>query len=209
MRALNRSLNRSLHRSHSRRLDRPLIRRTERGAGSRPACLLSQALSALQKAVRARRRLMRLAPRVFDNAVVDRLAAEEARWARERAGYEQALSRVYGREPPASVPSFPGVSPWPRSGRTRRAILRELAAYELWFPIGMAMFQRSQERQPHARLSLGLIGRLVRIASDLGRLASGLETRGSRELFPEENHCRFAEALQRVYGSGELTGAKT
>jgi hypothetical protein len=209
MRALNRSLNRSLHRPLSRRLDRPIIRRTGGGAGSHPGCLLSQALSALQKAVRARRRLMRLAPRVFDNAVVDRLAVEEARWARERAGYEQALARVYGREPAASGPSFPGVSPWPRSDRTRRAILRELAAYELWFPIGMAMFQRWQESQPHARLSLGLIGRLVRIASDLGRLASGLETHGSREFFPEENRRTFAEALRMVCGPAELTGVKT
>lgn len=206
---MNRSLNRSLHRPLSRRLDRPLTRRTVGGAGSRRACLLSLALTAMQKAVRARRRLMRLAPRVFDNAVLDRLAAEEARWARERAGYEQALARVYGPAPPASVPSCPGVSPWPRSGRTRRAILRELAAYELWFPIGMAMFRRWQERQPHARPGLGLIGRLVRIASDWGRLASGLETHGSRELFPEENHCSFAEALQRVYGPAELTGVKT
>lgn len=212
MPGLDRNLNRRCRRSPQRRCVRLLTRRTNGGPRPRPVNHLAHALQGLTRAIRARRRLMRFAPHVFDRAVVDRETAARAATAVRQAELDQALAKIYGTTGDASAaqtPDVPADLGWPKSRRTQQAILREMAAYELWFPIGRAAFQRFQERQPHARLSLSTIARLVTVGSDLGRLATGLETTARPDPFAEEGYPDFEAALKKIYGDPELTGAET
>lgn len=155
---------------------------------------------------------MKFAPHVFDRAVVDRETAARAATAVRQAELDQALAKIYGTTGDASAaqtPDVPADLGWPKSRRTQQAILREMAAYELWFPLGRAAFQRFQERQPHARLSLSTIARLVTVGSDWGRLATGLETTARPDPFAEEGYPDFEAALKKIYGDPELTGGES
>ena len=216
----HRSLNRRSRRAPQRRCVRLLTRRTNGGPRPRPVNHLALALQGLARAIRARRRLMRLAPHVFDRALVDRETAARAATAVREAELEQALNKIYGTaapSPPTDAPSTdaptsvlcPPLSPWPKSRRTQQAMLREMAAYEWWFPIGQAAFQRFQEKQPHVRLSLSTTARLLKVGSDLGRLATGLETTRPKDPFEDEGYPNFEAALKIACGGPELTGGES
>ena len=207
-------------RSLNRRLTRHATRMA--GGGPRPRAVnhLAHALLAFQKAIRARRRLMRLAPHVFDSAVVDREAAAQAQAAVIQAGCEEALTKIYGPaapSPPIDAPSTdaptsvlcPPLSPWPRSRRTRQAIARAMDARELWFEVGRTAFRRFQTRQPHLRLGLSTVARLLSVANAFGRRATGLDTTQPKDFLAEEGPTDFHAALQRIYGEPKVTDAET
>ena len=206
-------------RSLNRRLTRHATRMA--GGGPRPRAVnhLAHALLAFQKAIRARRRLMRLAPHVFDSAVVDREAAAQAQAAVIQAGCEEALTKIYGPaapSPPIDAPSTdaptsvlcPPLSPWPRSRRTRQAIARAMDAHELWFEMGQVSFRQFQTKQPHVRLGLSTIARMLSVGEAWGRLATGLDTTSPKDPGEDEGRVDFRTALQRIYGERELTDAE-
>src|SRR5438094_6281046 len=84
-------------RSQLRRLNRSCIRSLF-GPPSGPDDF-SQALTAFSRAIRAHRRLARLAPEFFDATEVDRLARQRKEDAEWRALWEPALNRIYGSAP--------------------------------------------------------------------------------------------------------------
>src|SRR6476659_9140374 len=112
-------------RNHVRRLDRLCIRNLP---GYRPCPDdFSQALTAFARAIRAHRRLARLAPEFFDSTEIDRLAHRRKADAEWMAMWEPALEKVYGPSPPGEPRHNPLNDPPqpPKSARTRRAVERE------------------------------------------------------------------------------------
>jgi len=115
---------------------------------------LGAALAAWGRAVRAHRRLVRLAPSFFDPAVADREAENRAEQRRWQATWEPDLARVYGVSPQA--PTDDEETPRLPPPHIQRAVERQLAKWqqpEIW-------------RLPHghatAQLALGLMGRVLR-----------------------------------------------
>ncbi len=215
--SLNRYLNRRLGHSLTRRCARRTVRRVGRGPRVN---YLSQALTAFNRAVKARCRLMRLAPEIFDDAVVRRREEEcEARRQR-RAEVEPILQKVYG--PATDVASeklhHAQSDEWCRNGagmvqfspRKVQKIESLLAERELWMTIGTAALARHQNLQPHRHVSLGLVARLIDLASKLGRLAAGMELRPCQtsKHLPDDStswNMDMAEALHRAYGDPDHT----
>ena len=80
---------------------------------------------------------MRLAPRVFDMAVVDRERAAEQLRNDSEAACQRAIAKVYQVTEAEVIAKWPRqpVSPWPKCSRTLRAIERELQARDLWLQI--------------------------------------------------------------------------
>jgi hypothetical protein len=115
----HRRLGRPLHRSLNRRSTRIATRRIGgRGRGNH-----------LREAVRAHRRLIRLAPEQFDFAVVARLEREREQRGRRDAELAAALDKVYGpqvgrgyAEPPkwAAMDTAHGQAPVETEGKTYR-----------------------------------------------------------------------------------------
>ena len=104
MHNLHRKTARLAARRSVRNLNRLCLRGRRRGPDD-----LSQALTAFGRAIRAHRRLARLAPSFFDSAVVDREAENRAEQRRWMASWEPALARIYGVEPrpPAATDELP------------------------------------------------------------------------------------------------------
>ena len=183
----NRYLNRRLGHSLTRRCGRRTVRRL--GLGPR-VNYLAQALTVFNCAVRARCRFMRLAPEIFDDAVVRRRDEECAARRQRQAEMEPILQKVYG--PAADVASEKlhraQSDEWCRNGaemvqlspRKVQKIESLLAERELWMTIGTAALARHQHLQPHRHVSLGLVARLIDLASKVGRLAVGMELRPSQ-----------------------------
>ena len=181
-RSLTRYLNRRLRRSLTRRCSRRTVRRVGRGAH---VCYLAQALTAFNRAVRARCRLARLAPEIFDSAVVSR--REEALEDRRQlmAELEPIIQKVYG--PASALPPeelhHAQTDEWCRNGaetvqfspRMIQEIESLLAERELWMTVGAVALARHRTFQPHRRVSLSLVARLIDLASKLGRIAVGLD----------------------------------
>ena len=197
--SLTRGLNRRLRHSLTRRCARRTVRRVGRGPRVNH---LAQALTAFNRAVRARCRLARLAPEIFDSAVVSR--REEALEARRQlmAELEPAFAKVYGPatdSPPEELHHAKSddwcrngaemVQKWCRNGaemvQFSPGMIQEieslLAERELWMTVGALALARHQNLQPHRRVSLGMAVRLVDLASKLGRLAVGLELHPSQK----------------------------
>ncbi len=150
---------------------------------------------------------MRLAPRVFDNAVVDRELASRAFDETWQAECHQALTTVFGVEPQPEMTPVAALSGCgPKSRHTLRAIEREMAAYELWSHLGQEALNRFQQRQPHARLGLNQIARMLNLADSLGRIATGLETTQPKEISGADGGLDMRAALAKIYGGPELTG---
>ena len=180
--SLTRCLNRRLRHSLTRRCARRTVRRVGRGPRVNH---LAQALTAFNRAVRARCRLARLAPEIFDSAVVSR--REEALEARRQlmAELEPAFAKVYGpaTDSPPEELHHAKSDDWCRNGaemvQFSPGMIQEieslLAERELWMTVGALALARHQNLQPHRRVSLGMAVRLVDLASKLGRLAVGLE----------------------------------
>lgn len=180
---LTRRLNRSLHRRLDRRCDRATARRLD---GARPVNHLGQALMAMNRAARAHERLIKLAPEQFDFAVVERLAREREERARFHVEIEAALTKIYGESPePAEEEMHRSqtenggnngaemVQFFPRTRRRELAIERWMNEWEMWMTLGRVTMERHHRQQPHRRLSLGTVARMIELASVLGRLATG------------------------------------
>ncbi len=153
------------HRKTTRRTARRRFRRLTRGClrGRRRAPDdFSQALTAFRKAIRAHRRLARLAPSFFDAAVVDRAAFDRAERRRCRAIWQPILAKVYGCEPEPNYPEPDdrALPPPP----TQRAVERWLAEQNLWMDAGRVAFARHQRRYPQGILSLPRLVQLLRLA---------------------------------------------
>jgi hypothetical protein len=113
---------------------------------------MGDALTAFGRALRAHRRMAKLAPRFFDQAVIDREAENRAEQRRWMATWEPALAKAYGTKP--EMPAATDDLPPPPPPCTQRAVERQLAAWNLWMEIGRAAMERHQQRHPHALLSL-------------------------------------------------------
>lgn len=202
-RSLNRTINRSLHRG----LNRPLDRTLSGCSRPPPVNYIARVILACRKAIQARRNLMRLAPRVFDMAVVDRERQAEEERAASEAEFQRAIAKVY-QVPEAEViakwPRQPA-SPWPKCPRTLRAIEREVQARDLWLQIAGEAMRDFRKFQPHRPISLSDLCRLITVSSRLGRLATGLETLAPNPPPPDPSHVSFQQALEKVYGRPEMT----
>ena len=182
--SLTRCLNRRLGHSLTRRCSRRTVRRVGRGPR---ANYLAQALTAFNRAVRARCRLARLAPEIFDSAVVSRREAEREDRRQLMSELEPAFAKVYGpaTDPPLEKLHHAPTDEWCRNGaemvqfspRRIQEIESLLAERELWMTVGAAALARHQTLQPHRHVSLSLAARMIDLAGKLGRLATGLELR--------------------------------
>ena len=137
---------------------------------------IGRALAAYGCAIRAYRRLMKLAPRFFDSAVVDRETAERQRQRAQRQQWGPILDRVYGVPPSESTwmkdPDHlaPAI---PESPQTCRAIELQLEQWSISLAAGGEAMALYRQRQPHALMSLTHIARLADIGFTLARLACG------------------------------------
>jgi hypothetical protein len=133
------------------------------------------ALVAFARAISCQRRLAKLAPFFFDSAVVDREARERDECRRWMESWQPILDKVYGAtrtsEQRASVvPDYPPSLPGPR---TRRAVERELAGWNLWMALGRLALARHQQFRPHALPNFSQLARRLQIGFGFGRLACG------------------------------------
>ena len=115
LRSLTRCLNRRLRRPLTRRCSRRTVRRVGRGPRVN---YLAQALTAFNRAVRARCRLARLAPEIFDSAVVSRREAEREDRRQLMAELEPIIQKVYGpaTDPPPEELHHAQTDAWCRNG---------------------------------------------------------------------------------------------
>lgn len=157
---------------------------------------LGTALACYRRAIAAHRRLARLAPRFFDSAVVDRQRREHEAQRQWMDSWRPAFLKVYGAEP-EPLPPAPELPPLPPP-RIQAAVERELAAWNFHLPAGSQALRRFELRHPHAPVSLSRLARLMQMASDFGRLATGLESVEP----PTEpaNHDHALADLERIYG---------
>jgi hypothetical protein len=176
MKLSHRQTRRTTLRRPFRGLNRSSLRGRRRGPDD-----LSQAFTAYGKALRAHRRLARLAPQFFDAAVVDRERENRAEQRRWMAMWEPILAKVYGVEP--SVPDLSADLPSLPPPRTQRAVDRQLAELHLWMAAGRAARERHQQRRPHALPSLSRLARWLNLAFDFKKLALGLD---SKNRLPEK-----------------------
>jgi hypothetical protein len=189
----------------TRRFYRPLRRPYVRHIMRRPyhSCLrhfagyrrgpddLSQALTAFTRAIRAHRRLAKLAPQFFDSTEINRLEQrrkEDAEW---RALWEPALNSI--SEPLSHIP------PLPKSPRTLRAMEREFASWRFWMATGSLAIARYERRRPSTPPSLSRIARLLEIGFTFAQLACG-EPAESRHLQSRARARRSSAHLWRSNG---------
>lgn len=195
---LRSTLRRSVH-SHVRHVNCTCIRNLF-GARAGPDDF-AQALTAFRHAMRAHRRLARLAPETFDATEMNRLARERKADAEWRAIWEPALNRIYGSSPEDKHACDPlSESPpvvW--SSRTQRAIDREYASWRFWMSVGKLAMARHRQRRPHDLPSLGRVVRLLQIAFDFAHLACGSPP--SKAELESSGHAQARADLERIYGN--------
>ena len=136
---------------------------------------LGAALVAFNRALRAHRRLARLAPGFFNSAVVDRERRQCEAQRRWRAEWEPVLAKVYRTEPtpaPAPAADWPPLPP----PKVRRAVERELALWKFWLETGHLALERHRRRRPHALIRFSRITRLLALGFAFGRLACGADS---------------------------------
>ena len=191
----------SIHNAH-RQTTRPNLRRPVRNlnrAGLRGRRRgpddFAQALTAFRRALRAHRKLTRLAPSFFDAAVVERERENRAEQRRWMALWEPILAKVYGVEPEPLPADTPPPLPPPR---IQRAVDRELAELQLCLEAGHVAMARYQQRNPHALLSWTRMARCLDLAFDLKKMVLGLD---SPNPLPEKitYDYEFTD-LKRAYG---------
>ncbi len=183
-----------------RRLNRPCLRNLpgyRRGPDD-----LSKAITAMNRAIRAHRRLAKLAPEIFDSTEVNRLAHRRRQDAEWQAVWEPALIEVYGPSPPEESHRDPLADQpqLPRCARTRRVIEREYAEWKFWMEASHIAQKRYQQRRPHALPSLCQLARLLDAAMTLGRLACGSFNPASEP----PAHAQALTDLKRAYGPEAL-----
>ena len=158
---------------------------------------LGAALTAYRHAIRAYRRLAKLAPRFFDSVVVER----ERRWRENRRQWMDqwapVIAKAYGVEPKPYDPT-PDLPVEPTCPRTRRAVERELAGWDFWLSAAQVAMDRYQERRPHDLMSWSRMARLLQIAMDLRQLAVGIDPDNPNP--QPENHDQSWADLKSYYG---------
>ena len=192
-----------IHRT--RRFSRPPRRPAARGILRRPyhSCLrpfagyrrgpddLSQALTALTRAIRTHRRLAKLAPHLFDATEINRIEQrrkEDAEWC---AMWEPALDRVYG----PSTEKWPEpANEKPRSAQTLRALDRHYALWRFWMSAGSEAMARYRRRRPHNLPLLSHIARLLDVGFTLANLACGEPAEPDAT-----SHAQALADLERIY----------
>ena len=97
------------------------------------------------------------------------------------------------------MPDYPPPLPGPR---TRRAVERELAGWDLWMALGRLALARHQQLRPHALPSFSQLARLLQIGFGFGRLACGLDPRqpAPPALSNSRDFKEAEQALGRSYG---------
>lgn len=203
-----RSLNHRLNRRLSGRTSHRLARRIGRGPR---VDYLRQALAAFGRAVRARRCLIKLAPTLFDASLASRQAEQHRLSGRRHQEVAAALVKVFGTTEPHQGETNQRYGNGAETVRfSRHRFLRiesTLAEYELWMNAGRQSFDRYQRWQPYRPVSLSTLVRLIEIATQFGRLASGMEvSRPAARLLEEraefDRHAvPIEDALERVYGT--------
>ncbi len=192
---MSRHTHRRTTRTNVRRSDRNLNRACLRGRRSGPDDF-AQMLTAMGRAVRAHRKLARLAPSFFDAAVVARERENRAESRRWMEMWEPVLAKAYGVAPEPVADRIPG-PPLP-SPATQRAVDRQLAELPLWLAAADAAGERHRQRQPHALPTLSRLARLLQLAFDLKKMVLGLD---SKNPLPEKliYDYEFTD-LKRAYG---------
>jgi hypothetical protein len=194
----------------NRSLNRRGIRALVKGAGSTRD--LTAACLALNRAIRAHRRLVKIAPDVFDPVVVRREAREREEAERWRQEWEPALNKIYGPDPNPSKVDLQ--DQWSsdsfKSPRLKAAIEFHLAESELWLKSGTAALQRFQQRHPRSPISAFAIARLLETASRLGELACGPPA--EPEVAAENEFSGYLSPLaaaEKIYGRPNQDSAKS
>jgi hypothetical protein len=206
-----RRLDRRCQRRKARSCCRSTIRRLD---AAKRVNYLAQALAAFQRAVRAHRELIKLAPEQFDPVVVERLAREREERKLHDAEIAVVLAKVYGEsvvkeelhQPQNEIRCRNGAEKVQFSRRKEAAIERRLAEWELWLTLGRVAFDRHQRLRPHQCLSLTTVARMIDLASQLGRPSCGMELQPGEaaKRGPEDRSAwaRDMDAdLRRAYGS--------
>ena len=168
------------HQSY-RKTARTTLRRPFRSANRR--CLrgrrrgpndFSQALTAFRRAIRAHRRLARLAPSFFDAAVIERERENRAEQRRWMALWEPHIAKAYGvaPEPVSDRVDWPLLPP----PRIQRAVDSALADLQLWLAAGSVAMERHQQRNPHALPTWTQMARHLDLAFDLKKMVLGLDS---------------------------------
>jgi hypothetical protein len=184
-----RRTSRSASHRHSRCLTRAAVRLRWRAPDT-----LGTALACYRRAIAAHRRLARLAPRFFDSAVVDRERRDHEARRRWMDSWKAAFMNVYGAEPAPLLEKLPPLPP----SRIQAAVERQLACQKLYLAAGSEALQRFQLRHPHALPNLNRLARLLEIASDLARLATGLDS--TQPPAEPVNYENALADLKRIYG---------
>jgi hypothetical protein len=192
---------------HWRRLDRAHVRPL--GGVERGSDALAQMIANFRRAIRAYRRLAKLAPSYFDTAVVERetrAREEQRRW---MASWEPALEKAYGLTPGQSEArrqaQLLAEQPRPLHPRTERAMKREWADFQFWMAAGRMSRARYQEfrlRRPHDLPSFEKLAQLMEIGFDFYGLATGFDWRKPQASpVPQSSDEPDWEAdLRRAYG---------
>lgn len=204
----SRRVGRRLIRRSWRTLDRPHVRCL--GGFERGPDYLTQALAAYRRAIRAYRRLARLAPSYFDTAVVAREAREREERRQWLASWQPALEKAYGpltpvqREAQRQADLMAEQRP-PLHPRTVRAVDGKLADYQLWKAAGdlsLVRFREYQQRRPHTLPSFVNLARLLELAFDFYAIATGWDWRHpeSDPWAPRLPPSDWEADLRRAYG---------
>lgn len=170
---LRRQSYRPTARSVLRRTPRGLNRSSLRGRRRGPDDF-AQMLTAYGRAIRAHRRLARLAPQFFDAAVVARERENRAEQRRWLALWEPLLAKAYDVAPEPTDDRVKG-PPLPPP-RTQSAVDRQLAELSLWLAAAHAARKRHRQRHPHAQPTLCRLARLLQLAFDLKKMVLGLDS---------------------------------
>jgi hypothetical protein len=174
-----------------RGLNRSSLRGRRRGPDD-----LSLAFTAYGRALRAHRRLARLAPQFFDAAVIDRERENRDELRRWLAFWEPHIAKAYGVDPAPPAVSA-GLPPLPPP-RIRRAVDRRLAELHLWMAAGHAALERHRQRRPRALPGLSRLARWLNLAFDFKKMALGLD---SKNRLPDKISYDYEFTdLKRAYG---------
>lgn len=162
------------------------------------------ALKAFRLAIRAHRRLIKLAPDLYDHARRSFLAAERAEAERNRDEWLSVVREVYGPDAVDRQRSrWPIPEPSPLSSPTQRLLDQELADLEFWLAAAKEALSRAMKLDASSSMDLSMIARLVDTAGTLGRLSAGLETHWLPPEPVANSELTFEEALRKIYGSPE------
>ncbi len=165
---LRRTTRRTLRRTF-RNCNRSCLRGRRRGPDD-----FAQMLTAYGRALRAHRKLARLAPQFFDAAVVARERENRAEQRRWMEFWEPHIAKAYGVEPKPVTDRIV----WPQLPplRIQQAVDRQLAEVSLWLAAAHAAGERHRQRRPHALPSWSRLARLLDLAFDHKKFVLGLDS---------------------------------